>query len=201
VASKTDICNMALSHLAHGNTISNIETERSDEATICRLFYDQAVETALRDFPWPFATRIRALNLVEEDPNDEWAYSYQYPSDCLMFRRILSGQRTDTRDTRVPYRTVAGDSGELIYTDAEDAEGEYTRRITDASKFKQDFVNAVSFLLASYIAPRLTAGDPAKLGERAIRFYQFELSKAQANALNEQQPDVEADSEFIRARS
>src|SRR5665648_440114 len=98
MSSATEICNMALGHLASGKEIANLETERSAEAIACRRFFDSARDAVLRDFSWPFATKIKALSLIEEDPNSEWAYSYRYPTDCLNFRRILSGTRTDTRD-------------------------------------------------------------------------------------------------------
>lgn len=67
--------------------------------------------------------------------------------------------------------------------------------------FPPDFAEAVSLLLAAYIAPTLTAGDPQKLGVRAYQLYEFRLRAAQANAQNEQQVDMLVpESEFIRAR-
>jgi len=200
MASSTEICNLALSHIGVGKEIANLETEKSEEAAACRRFYDTARDEVLRDFTWPFATVMATLGLIEEDPNDEWSYSYRYPSDCLMFRRILSGQRTDTRDTRVPYKIAQDSSGTLIFTDQENAECEYTIREDDPLRYPPDFVLAFSFLLASYIAPRLTGGDPFKLGQRALQLYALQISKAQANAKNEEQPDIEPDSEFTRAR-
>jgi hypothetical protein len=54
--------------------------------------------------------------------------------------------------------------------------------------------------LAGYIAPRVTGGDPFKLGERAVRFYDYEISKAESAAINEEQPDQTPESTFITAR-
>lgn len=199
MSSILDIYNLALSHVAHGKEVGGL-TERSDEQRTCTRFYEQARDTTLRAFNWPFATKIAALGLVEEDPNDEWGYSYQYPSDCLKVRRILSGTRVDTAATRVPYKIIDGTSGLLILTDQADAEIEYTIRADDPTKYPPDFVMALSFRLASYIAPRLTAGDPFKLGERCVRFFDFEIAAARGSAVNEEQPGQEPDNDFLSAR-
>lgn len=198
--SSTSICNMALSHLGVGVSIANVETENSQEANACRIFFDIARDACFRDFSWPFATKTADLALIEEDPNDEWSYSYAYPADCLQFKRILSGTRFDNRQSRAPYRIVKDGDAYVIFADNEDAIGEYVFLNEDTQHYPPDFALALSFRVAAYIAPRLTAGDPFKMGERAMRLYQFELSKAQANALNEEQVEQDPQAEMIRER-
>lgn len=198
--SKTVIANLALSHLGVSKEIANIDTENSEEANACRRFYEVARNKVLRDFNWPFATKIAALSLVSEDPNDEWDYSYRYPSDCLNFRKIQSGTRNDSRQTRTPYRIAKDASGKVIFTDRQDAIGEYTELIETVELYPDDFVMALSFLLASYTAPRITGGDPFKLGERAMSMYEIELSNARTNSLNEEQNEELVESELIRER-
>jgi len=180
--------------------MTNVETERSQEASACRRFYDITLEQVLRDFEWPFATKFQALGLIEEDPTTEWQYSYQYPSDCLMARRILSGIRNDDRQSQVPYRLVNNGNTPIIYTDQEDAELEYTVRATDPQVYPPDFTLALSFLLAYYIAPRITGGDPFKRGEAARAEYLASISSAKASAENEEQQEEQPDSEFMRVR-
>lgn len=199
MASVIGIYNMALSHLGVGKEVADVE-EDSEEAAALNRFYEQARDEMLRAFPWPFATKIAALALVEEDPNDEWSFSYSVPSDCLALRRILSGSRNDSRQDRVPYREAYGTAGAVIFTDMEDAELEYTVRVSDAGRFAPDFAQALACLLASYVAPRLTAGDPNGLGKRALQLYQYYVSRAQAQALNEEQAEEEPQSEFVRGR-
>ena len=58
----------------------------------------------------------------------------------------------------------------------------------------------LSLLLAAYIAPRVTSGDPFKLGERAFGLYLNSKIKAESTALNEQDDEEQVDSEFIRSR-
>lgn len=200
MSSVVQICNLALSHLGSGKSIANIGTEKSQEAYACNSFYETARDAVLRDFAWPFATKIVSLGLVETDPNDEWGYSYGYPSDCLKARRILSGIRNDDRDSRVPFKLIYTATRQLIYCDQEGAELEYTVKVTDAERFSPDFVMALSFRLAAYISPRITGGDRFKQGERATRMYTFEIDKAKASGVNEEQPDQEPESEFIQAR-
>lgn len=200
MASETEICNLAISHLGIGKEIGNLETERSEEAAACRRFYEICRNTTLRDYNWPFATQFLDLALIEEDPTDEWNYSYGYPSDCVKLRRILSGVRNDDRQSRVPYKLVNDGGTRVIFSDQENATAEYTGLIEDPSLYPDDFVMALSLLLASYIAPRLTGGDPFKVGERALKLYEFNISSAKSTAVNEEQPEELPDSEFIQIR-
>jgi hypothetical protein len=200
MASRTEICNLALSHLGNANEIGNLETEKSAEASACRRFYDTTRDQTLRDFSWPFATKIASLALIESDPNSEWDYAYGYPSDCLLIRRILSGISPDTSATRVPYRVANGTSGLYIFTDKEDAEIEYTIRVDDPTLYPPDFVMAFSLRLAHFIAPRVTGADEYKLGDRALKLYAMEISTAQMSAVGEEQAYLPPESEFITVR-
>lgn len=200
MADETSISNLALSHIGNSKEIQNLETDRSEEASACRRFYTSTLEEILRSFAWSFSKNIEALSLIEEDPNSEWAFSYQYPSGCEKFLRILSGDRNDSRQSRVPHKIVRSSTGRIILTDKEDAEGEYTTLEDDPSFYPPDFIMAFSLLLAHYIAPRVTSGDPFKLGPRAYALYQKAWDKATANDLSEDQPDEPPQSEFISGR-
>lgn len=202
LASANKICNLALSHLGIGKEIEDLETDTSQEAEACRLFFTVAQDVTLRGFPWPFATKIEALDLVEEltADTDEWGYSYRYPSDCLKLRRVISGMRNDSPQSKVPYDVGRDDTGQLVFCDETDAMMEYTYRETDPSKYPIDFIMALSYFLAHLIAPRLTKGDPFKLAQQNLQMHLLTLQKAQADGYNERQPDLEVDSSFIRGR-
>lgn len=200
-SSDTEIANLSLTHLGITNEIADLETESSQEARSMRRVFQTALKKVLRDFNWPLTTVFAELSLVEENPDfEEWLYSYRYPTDCLFLRRVLSGERTDTNDTRAPFKISQDVNGLLIYTDVEDAQVEYTKRETDYTRYPSDFVLAFSYFLAHLAAPSLTGGDPFKLGDRAYKFYGLEIESAKANALNEEQPDVMPESEFIQVR-
>lgn len=200
MASVTEICNLALSHIGISKEISNVDTEQSQEAKACRRFYDIARQAVLKDFNWPFATKFAVLNLIEEDPNDEWDFSYRYPVDCLYARRILSGFRDDTEATRVAYKVGQDSQGILFFTDKETAELEYTLDAEEVERFPSDFKIALSYRLAHYIAARLTAGDPFGLGDKAMQKYMIEIGKASANAFNEDKSSLPLTTESIAAR-
>lgn len=200
MSSTTEICNMALSHLGVGKDIGNVDTEPSAEARACRRFFTIVRDIVLTDFPWPFATKFADLGLVESDPTDEWSFSYRYPSDCIRMRRILSGIRVDTAASKVVFKLGRDDSGQLIYTDQVDAQAEYTILITSVEQYPADMVMALSLLLAATIAPRLTAGDPFKMGARALQMYRLAIQDAELSAIGEEQPDRPQESEFITGR-
>lgn len=200
MSTKTEILNMSLSHIAISKLVANFDTEDSVEAKAGRLFFDIARDNTLGDFSWSFTTVIEALALIEEEPNTEWGFAYQYPSTCLKIRRVLSGIRNDTRQTRIPYRITRGASGKTIWVDSEDAQIEYTVRVPDPQTYTTYFTMALSLYLAHLMAPTLTAGDRNKLGKRALDLFAWEITRAQATDANEQQDEEEVNSEFIRSR-
>ncbi len=204
MASKTEICNMALSNLGVGKEIANIDTEQSEEARACRRYYDTARDATLRDFAWPFAQKRASLSLIETFSGStstvEWTYSYRYPSDCIKFQRIKSGIRNDTRQSRVPFQILKDEAARIIYSDEENAEGVYTQRVDDPSFYPPDFELAFSFRLASLVAPRLAKGDPFGLRQSNMNMYLEEISRAKAASMNEIQDEERPNSELQRAR-
>lgn len=202
------VCNMALGHLKIAIQISALATDKSAQGLACRTFYDVTRQSVLSDFKWPFLTTIQTLALVSSSPfpdpdgNAEWTYAYQYPASCLNFKRVLSGYRNDDRQTRIPYKIFNDPThGQLILTDMISAQGEFTLDDNIEQHYSPTLIMAMSFKLASVIAPMITGGDPYKLGDRALKLYEAELSKAMTNALNEEQPEEEPESEMIRARN
>lgn len=203
-ASKTQIANFALSHIGEGKAISDLDSENSREAKVCRQFYELARDTALRDFPWAFAQARKDLELIkrlsDDDPNTEWTYAYQYPSDALMLHRIESGVRRENRQSRVPFEVLNNGSSRQIWTDCQNARLVYTKKIVIVEAYPDDFVMALSYKLASLICPLITAHDPFNIKRNMMDLYAMELDRARANDGNEPQPEEEPRSEFDRAR-
>jgi hypothetical protein len=230
------ICNMALNHLSVGKRIASF-TEKSAEARLCASLYDQVKDEVLRDFAWPFATKTATLALVVQQPTFEWGYAYRVPVDCLAARRLLNGNisvtpfpntfstagpyatpasRVLTAQTRIPYRIMSDDEGELIYCDLAPVapipatsqqlaqpglpQLEYTFELDNPPFYPPDFSQALAFLLGAYMAGPLTGGDKFKRGEYCVKMYGWAIARAQANAGNEEQPDQLPDSEAIRER-
>lgn len=194
MSSKADICNLALGHIYAGSGISNFDTDQSEAARACRLFYDPCRRMVLRGFDWSFASRFRELSLVDddsplEDLGNEWAYQYAYPSTCLKVRRILSGARTDTNTTRAAYKIMDMDAGKMIFTDTAEAVAEVTQDIEETGRFDEDFVLALSYRLGAMLAPRLAGGDKQKIGAYCLAMYKETLSQALGAAIQEENPD------------
>jgi hypothetical protein len=180
MASKTEICNMALKHLAQ-KTVDNVDTENSAEAISCRTFYDIAVESLLRFAEWPFATTEADLGLIEEDPNEQWQFSYQYPAECLRFIEMVNPAEVTVIDPQtgryaylnsIPFEIRYGTSGREIWTNLEDAVGKYVRTISETGRFPPDFTLALSFHIASLIAPSVVGAEAYDV---------VEIAKAMAN--------------------
>lgn len=190
------ICNMALGHLGQTKFIATLQ-DRSLAADLCALYYEPARDFVLEDFPWPFATKYATLGLVEEDPNSDWSYSYRYPDDCVFARRLVTELgRVDPNPP--PFKAGADEDGRLIYTNEEDAILEYTKLVTDTNLFPAVFAMAMSWYLASLIAPGLAKDK--KQAMNCLQIYSVVKGTAEARQLNEQQQAVEPESEAIRAR-
>lgn len=200
MSSTTEMANLAISNLGIGKEIANLDTEQSEEASACRRYFETAKRATLSDIDWTFATKEAVLNLVGTQPTTEWAYSYRYPVDCLNLRRILSSTRKDDQASRVPFKLTADVAGQLIYADQAEAIVEYTRDVTDPMLFSAEFIIAFSFRLASYIAPRLTGGDPFKIKQEMLGQYQLELGRAKEKNMNQETQDLPPESDLIRAR-
>ena len=196
--SKARICNMALGHVGSSAFLANLETDKGKEATVCRMYYEPAVDACLRAFDWPFATGYRATALVSDSVGDDWQYAYRYPTDALKIRRIVTA--LGRKDPNPPPFVVGQDSqGQLIYTSERTPTFEYTVRVTDPSRFDPLFVAALAYWLASDIAPSLSRIKGMQ--DDALKKAMLLGLQAEGIASGEQQHEPAPDSEFVRARA
>lgn len=195
MSSEVEIYNMALGYVGVAREI-DAPDEGSTESDQCQRYYAQTRDATLRDFPWPFANKVIALGLVEENPNDDWAYAYRYPTDCLRALRLVTGSRVDTAPP--PFELGHDDAGKLIFTDQAEAVLKYTRRIEDPELFDPAFVEAFAWRLGSKVAIPLSRSEKER--DYAFKRYQFELNVARAHAANEGQVDPAPEAESIRER-
>lgn len=201
MSSRSEIANMALSHIGQGNDITDVDSDSSAEAKACRRFLDIAIDNVLRDFDWNFARVYASFNLVATNPTPEWGFAYRLPADCLNFKRIITGFRQTNHDNAMPFRLGTDVTGGLVYTDMPNMQGAYTSRVTNTALFPPDMVIALSYLLASLILTRISSGDPYNIRKLLMQAYQMAIGNARANGANEEQLDKPSESEFIRARN
>ena len=196
------ICNMALGHIGvNSAVIADLDTDTGKAADLCRLYFQPALDAALEDFAWPEFTAYRTLGLVQDftavtTPHD-WDYSYRYPEDCANVRRVVltSGRNTPNP---APFSLGVDDTGRLIYTDEEDAIVEYGKRVSNPVLFGALFSEAVSWKLASFLAPSMSRIKG--IVELALKMYVLMGARAEVKSGNERQLPKPNDSEFTRER-
>lgn len=197
-ASEVQICNMALGRIGNSIFIDAL-TERSQQATVCSLFYEQCRDRALAEGLWDFASARATLADIGTPPTN-WAYRYALPSDLLASQYlVIEGTRIPPAKDRIPFQLAEDNGARVLYTNQPEAELVYTKRVTNPNLYSPPFVSAVAWLLASEIALPLSAAP--KLANNALQMYQYAISAAQTLSLNEGQDDAEPDSEFISGRN
>lgn len=96
--SQVDVCNLALSRMG-GHSISQITSlgEASTEARQCAIKFPSVLRSALRSYPWRFATKEIALARLGEGSIEsifknnilyQTLQYYQYPEECLQILAI-----------------------------------------------------------------------------------------------------------------
>tara|TARA_R110000824_G_scaffold15883_3_gene66592 strand:+ start:29340 stop:29960 length:621 start_codon:yes stop_codon:yes gene_type:complete len=198
--SVAQICNLALAHIKQTKTtIANLVTDTGNTAVQCRIHYDVARQFVLADHNWNFATKRVGLTDISSDPMSPttWGFRYDYPSDCLKIQEV---ERLLKTNTPVPYRIEAEDdgSGLSILTDLDEARAIYTFDATNATLFSPGFVQALSWYLASELAPALSGDETIQ--EAALTVYRNTLAGARAADSGEGEADAEIDSSWERAR-
>lgn len=181
MASVVDICNLAVSRLGDDASISSIDPpEGSPQAEHCARFWPIARDTLLQSHPWSFATSRSTLAALTPE-TDAWAYAYAMPSNCLL---VLSVQHYEAPDYGLNESTEYGiampsayspqpfaaevfaDGTPVILTNQEEAAARYIRRVMDPSRYSPMFVEAASWLLASYLAgPMIKGSEGAKMAQ------------------------------------
>jgi len=209
MASEVQICNLALSHVG-GYRIQSL-SESTKEARECNLLYPYARDAALADHDWGFARKRLTLALLSVTYTG-WDYAYQYPIDCLRFRKILDVTGAYTGTTYVSedesYKQVgkvkfeiASNSdlnSKVILTDKKDAEGVYTAKVTDTNMFDLLFVDALSWRLAADLSQPLK-GKP-QLQQALMKQYLALIGQAKAKDANESEEKPNNVNEILRAR-
>lgn len=199
MATKTSIGNMALTNISAKNTISNLETDTSQEAKTLRIYYDAALEFVLADVDWGFATaRFQLSELSEEAPID-WDYVYSVPVGCLKVRQIFDVTRRGGTE-KIPFEVNlnADKTVQAIFTDQYQAWLRGTFKVIDPNLFPPMFVMMFSEYLGYLVSPTLTKKKAVTDGAYQ-RYQALRLSAMVTDAEEEHQDDM-PESEFIRGR-
>jgi hypothetical protein len=190
-----EICNMAIGRLGISQFIASLETEQSNEARVCRVFFDNTRDRVLQEMPWNFATRFATLQDIGTPP-DGWTYRYRYPNDCLQARKVAR----DITVQGVPFSVIEDETGGglAICTNQGNAVLVYTARITNTNLYSMLFVDVLAWALAAEIAAPLSAVP--KMATAAGEAYMGSMLRAAARNMNEGQEAPEPETEFLTSR-
>jgi len=199
IISKTDICNMALANIG-SPPIQSIEgpPRQTDLASVkaCKLRYDEARLEALAGNLWNFASMWATGARLAIDPKPPFSYVFQYPPDALRVFEIYRAKGLPPIPFEVTDRPDA--PGKLIHCNLEAPTFIYVREKDDPTTFDFDFIQAMSWLLASKIAMPVTKN--IKLQQEAWKMWLTSNSAAVANDENEEVQDTDVTATYQDAR-
>lgn len=179
------ICNLALGHVGDGSVIQSL-TEESEAARKCRLHYHDTRDHMLEAHDWGFARRHKILALSGQPAPDLWLYAYARPADAQRILKVYGENHQMHREDPDRFELGYGDEGErLIFSDVYQARCRYTARITDATRYPQGFIHALSLKLAVNLVMPLT-GSRELLGDLSQR---AQMAYYEAIAMSEQQAE------------
>ena len=206
MASVLDICNLALARLGDRANVSSIDPpEGSAQADHCARFYPLARDIALEHRPWTFNTVRTTENALLASPQPGWQYAYAKPNDALNILAVVPPFVTawwaaPSAAFKIEIDPVTED--ELILTDQPEVTIVYQKRIIDSTKFPPQFVSALAWLLASYLAGPVVKGDAGrKASIAAYNAYVTECGDASVTNANQGVRRSQYIPEAMRARA
>lgn len=213
MASEVDICNLALGHLGDSATVSSLNPpEGSAQAEHCSRFYPIARDSLLEMHNWGFSTKRANLALLTSTFS-EWQYCYAQPADAINLLAVLSSDATDDYSVPLQYSSsvmgvpitmggvyepqpfsseILDDGTPVIYTNQVNAMLRYTATVSDTTTFSPLFVDALSWLLASYLAGPIIKGD-AGAGEakRCMQTFMVVFGKAAVSDASQRRTQIQ----------
>lgn len=139
------VFNMALAELQQEPVLDINDT--GFNASILRLYYDTALDTALKATSWDFATKYVQLTLQSEADNvTPFQYRYQLPIDFLEFQQVYDKDRR-----QVEYQNTS----EGLYSNTKPLFLKYTFRNINYGSYDSNFCRALAYSLADLASSRI----------------------------------------------
>lgn len=191
MATAIDICNLALSRLGDRATVASIDPpEGSVQADHCARFYPLAKETALAAHAWRFALTRRRLPVLDVEPVGASGRYFALPADCLAVVSVTPAEGWTPALDPMLFTTENVNGARAVLADADSVVCRYVSAKTQEDAFPPEFVDALAWLLASYLAGAMIAGSSGStVAANALQFYQNALQNA-----------VRADARFLNER-
>lgn len=176
VASDVEIMNSALIKLGAERIITR--TDENKRARLCDEQYDKIRDDVLRAHPWKFAVRRVELTPISPKPDNYGDYSnvFNLPSDCIRLLELVNCNINEVWDTEDRY-LLANYTPVTI---------RYISRVSNVSKFDDNFCEVLAWHLAADIAYALTGNQEVADGAKI----KAERALSQARSFNAQQGSV-----------
>lgn len=200
MASEVDICNLALARLGDNATVASIDPpEGSAQAEHCARFYAVARDSLLEMHAWKFATRRVLLAKLTVESWD-WSFAYAEPAGALKLLGVLSATASNDDETLYEAESAANGAA-IILTNQEGASLRFVARVTDTTKFSPLFVDALAWLLASYLAGPVLKGDAgAAMAKACLQSFMLAFSNARVSDANQRKVRPEHTPAWIAGR-
>lgn len=204
MSTDVDICNLALARLGDPATISSIDPpEGSAQADHCARFYPMARDAVLTAHPWRFAITRKTLAKINEAPVGTDANYFSLPSDCLRLVSVHDAGEVTPWDENfldlppLTYTVEMRASAKVLLCHASDVFVRYVSVRTPESVFPPDVVDAIGWLLASYLAGTMVPGTSGtQLAAQLTQAYQGAIQTAMKNDSAHTVERVRVDSPF-----
>jgi hypothetical protein len=195
VTSKVQICNLAVSGIGNRNTISNIDTPKTDKEVTFAQWYDVVRQYCIKTMMPNFALN-RVVVSQKEVPTAYargYGFALEYPVTCLKVLGIGAIDAVEGKNYIV--------EGNTIYTNIDVTQGGYLRiveDITNVTMYTSDFVLYFASELGKRTALSVTQ-DPSK---KNMAMKDAQLDAANVTGLNAQEnkPIRKSTSKFRQAR-
>jgi hypothetical protein len=155
---KIDVCNQALLKVG-GDAIASLDTSASSDdgtiqqARLCNIFYDQALEETMRVYPWNCCTARTIPVKLSETPAFGYENAFQLPNDCMRVINVFDD----------PNQNLTGISwvveGNQILCDYDVIYLKYVKKPTDVGTLDSLAVRALICNLALKLAIPLQLDD------------------------------------------
>lgn len=164
MASKVQICNLALTRLGAAR-VTNIDSPTTNEEKICNILFDDTVKEVMLEGSWTSTIRRTALAQTTSTPSFEYTYEYQLPVDpeCLKVLEV-----DEEAPGVIDYRI----EDDKLLTDESTIKIRYIAYVSDTESWDEMLKRAVVAKLSSDLAYALT-GDTRKAELEYQRYMQI----------------------------
>lgn len=226
MTSKVELANIALANI-RAQSINSFG-EASLNGQYVRLFYPKVLKSMLTDHNWSFGRKEKPLARLSNEELFDYAYVYQYPSDCLRLNYLKSPvNKIDLADNgfvfrpeyydnnpfndesarrlRIPHAVRNIDGNRVIGANEPDLWIDYRAFVDDPNKYDASFIDAFTWRLGSELAIPIIGGDVGRAERQNCLAVASEMTSiAMAEDMNQNDTGMEggiAESDFILSRN